>query len=451
MKDEEQRVYIFDTNVLKVDPKALDKYKTHIRVIPITVIEELDNMKYDFSVREVVRELKRIANGGCLTDGVKLDDGGELHVSFPTKEDLDDIPLGFYKKNDNLILAIAKKWKKLAPDKEVVLVTNDNVLLIKSNSLGVVAEEYESGKAVGSLEQLYSGYVKITLEDRDLLDQIYKDGYLDANLVNTDYKLIPNQCCELILDNLSVLTIYKRSSNRLVLLTRYQRSKNKNTSIYPLDTEQEFAYALLTDPNIDLISMSGKAGTGKTLMSLKAGIDMLNQGLYNQIIVYRPIVEIGEKLGSLPGDVDEKIDPWKDVIRDNLELLVDDVRIMNFSKNMRAMQKVDELLKSGLVKISVINFVQGRTLNNKYIIVDEAQYYEPPQTRMLVTRPGDVGGKSKMVLTGDLKQRINKGEFVSNGLSHVIEKMKHFDIAGHITLVNCNKRSELAEIAANVL
>ncbi len=312
-----------------------------------------------------------------------------------------------------------------------------------------------SGVLIYDHKDLYSGFAEINLksEQTGLLDKIYIDGFLDAGLLDGAVRLgelYPNQCCRINFDKKCVLALYKKKDGRFNLARKEKDFQGRE--IKPINEEQAFAYALLSDPQIELVTLVGKAGTGKTLMSLLAGYGQLEK-LYEQLLIYRPNIELGQKLGFLPGEKNEKFALWMPPVLDNLNLIVKEDK-KKISQKYKMSEKdgnfsrVKELIYEGFIDIEPINYIRGRSLHQKFVIVDEAQNFDKHEIKTIITRAGK---NTKMVLTGDISQIDNhKVDARSNGLSHVINRFKGQEFFGHIILRK-SERSPLAELAANLL
>ena len=199
---------------------------------------------------------------------------------------------------------------------------------------------------------------------------------------------------------------------------------------------------LLLNEKIELVTLVGKAGTGKTLLALAAALKCtIESGSYARILVSRPIMPLGKDIGFLPGTVEEKLNPWLQPIFDNLELLVGS----GSSNKGLSLQK---LVGEGLIQIEPLTYIRGRSLPNQYMIVDEAQNLTPHEVKTIVTRCGQ---GTKVVLTGDPHQIDNPYvDSSSNGLTFLTDRFQGERLAGHVVLSK-GERSELAELASNLL
>ena len=138
----------------------------------------------------------------------------------------------------------------------------------------------------------------------------------------------------------------------------------------------------------DLTFCIGPAGTGKTFLAAFLGVQALLNNEFERLILTRPAVEAGEKLGFLPGDLQQKIDPYLRPLYDALYEFIDP-------------EKIPGLMERGVIEVAPIAYMRGRTLNNAFVILDEAQNTTPAQMKMIVTR---LGFRSRMVVTGDVTQ-----------------------------------------------
>ncbi|MEJ2470142.1 MAG: PhoH family protein [Desulfuromonadales bacterium] len=436
------KTFVLDTNVLLHDPQALFHFQDNDLVIPMTVIEEIDRFKKDLSeTGRNARQFSRIMDGlrakAKLIEGVELETGGHLRVALYTEEQLKILPPELrMDRGDNRILAVALNVKN-GSNSSVIFVTKDTNLRIKADAVGLKAEDYESDKV--SLEELYSGTAEVMVS-REAIDRFYSQGTLSL-----DEAFYANQCLTLIdVANPShtALARYNRALQQAEPLLR--SPKEGLWGIHPRNREQQFAIDLLLNDDIQLVTLVGKAGTGKTLLAIAAGLHRsADEGQYNRLLVSRPVFPLGRDLGFLPGDVEEKLSPWMQPIFDNVELLLGAVE--EGSKRKRGYK---ELVDLGLLEIEALTYIRGRSIPKQYMIVDEAQNLTPHEIKTIITRAGE---GTKLILTGDPYQIDNPYiDSASNGLTYVVEKFKREEIAGHVTLTK-GERSCLAELAANLL
>ena len=436
--------YVLDTNVLLHDPRALFQFKDNNVIIPIYVVEEIDKFKRDLSelgrnARQVPRDLDAFREeNGSLTEGVPLESGGTLRVLFTQRE----LPRELMNQHiaDNRILALAMDVKEREPNLRCVFVTKDINLRIRADALGLVTEDYENDKIENP--EVYMGVRELEVGKGDI-DDFYSRGELaPPEGINGVY---PNEFA-LLKDrnapNHTALSKYNAQKGRFVPLLK--SLKEGAWGLRPRNKEQSFALDLLLNDEIKLVTSVGKAGTGKTLLAIAAGLQKtMEEQVYQKMLVSRPVFPLGKDIGFLPGTVEEKLNPWMQPIYDNVEFL------MGLSRaDKKAGRSYRELIDLGLVAIEPLTYIRGRSIPNQYIVVDEAQNLTPHEVKTIITRVGD---NTKIVLTGDPYQIDNPYvDSTSNGLVHVVNKFKHERLAGHITLTK-GERSALAELASNVL
>ena len=431
--------YVLDTNVLLHDPHAIFRFEDNDVIIPIFVIEEVDQFKREGSERgRNARTISRLLDqlrekNGSLSVGVPLEGGGRLRVALPKKR----IPLAVAldpSDADHAILQTAIEERDNAPDRRTVLVTMDTNLRIRADTLGVEPENYENQRV--QIDRLDAGVTELSVSDQDI-DTFYKDHELP---LPEGLKLNPNVCVQLqdSSGGSGALAKYDATRDRIVPL----RVHGDVMGIRPRNREQSFALDLLMDESIKLVTLVGKAGTGKTLLALAAALRRtIEDGVYSRVLVSRPIIPLGRDIGFLPGTVDEKLNPWLQPIFDNLELLIG----AGSSKKGLSMQK---LIDDGLIQVEPLTYIRGRSLPHQYLVVDEAQNLTPHEVKTIVTRSGQ---GTKVVLTGDPYQIDNPYvDSASNGLTIVTDRFKGERLAGHVVLSK-GERSELAELASNLL
>lgn len=469
-----QKIFVLDTSVLIHDPYCLEKFQDNIVVLPFCVIEEIDKLKSaPNSVGENSRRTSRLIDKykkqGSLKDGVPTKGGGLLIGDYsPTFKKV--FPQGVEKSNDNIIISTAKKWHDKNKNQEVVIVSKDINLRLKASVVGLKEQDYLNDKVADQVEKLYTGFATLNLpsslcpEFFSQLAQRNKVAVREFPAIKTN-GLYPNQCCRLQDEESGkyVLAIYKMNGNGAYFSFvpkpkgLVKNEGNKDLEIKPINDEQALAYALLTDPEILLVTLIGKAGSGKTLISLLAGCNLLDDGQREYLKVYRPNIVMGKGLGFLPGDLGEKFDPWTLPITDNLSLILNGkYSERSQTQNSGSMvekkkgnfDKMEELLKAKTIEIVPTIFARGRSLHRQIVILDESQNLTLHEAKTMITR---IGFNSKMVLTGDLAQIDSPYlDATSSGLAHVVQRMKGQNIFGHITLKK-SERSYLAELAADLL
>ena len=433
--------YVLDTNVLLHDPRAIFRFEDNDVIVPIYVIEEIDQFKREGSergrnARQIARLLDELREqGGSLSSGVTLQSGGMLKVAVPAKRP--ELPSALDKTSmDQAILQTAFETREQTGNRPTVFVTMDTNLRIRADALGMVAETYENMRV--EVEQLDTGVREIDVDAQEI-DSFFHEGRL---AIKDMTELRPN---------LSIF-LRDRTNPSHTALGRYDATKKEVIAlrtprdgvvgVRPRNKEQSYAIDLLMDESIRLVTLVGKAGTGKTLLALAAGLrKTVDDGVYTRMLVSRPVMPLGRDLGFLPGDVDEKLNPWMQPIFDNLEFLFS-------SGSRKGPRAYAELLESGQIQVEPLTYIRGRSLPQQYMIVDEAQNLTPHEVKTIITRSGD---GTKIVLTGDPGQIDNPYvDSASNGLTIAADKFRGEKLAGHIVLAK-GERSELAEIAANLL
>jgi PhoH-like ATPase len=436
----QKHIFILDTNVLLFDPNALQVFDEHDLMIPITVIEEIDRFKKDLNevgrnARMVSRALDALRKKGSLSEGVALGTGGRLWVQLPSSET--SLPHGLKSStNDNIILQMALRLTKRHAPGKVVLVTRDTNMRIKADALGIPAEDYAHAHL--EVEETFSGFVECEVS-AETIDEVYGQGWCEPNSL----ALVPNQFVIFrSIDNPKqmVLTRFHSDQNRLI---RLKAAKENVWGIQARNKEQLFALSLLLDPTVEFVTLTGMAGTGKTLLAIAAGLHLsADEKRYRRLVVSRPIFPLGRDLGFLPGDVSEKLNPWMKPIFDNLEFL------LGGEKDSRSGPAYQPLLDQRMLEVEPLTYIRGRSMPKQYLIVDEAQNLTPHEVKTVISRAGE---GTKVVLTGDPYQIDNPYvDATSNGLSYVVERFKNSAISGHVTLKK-GERSKLAELAAKLL
>lgn len=437
------KIFLLDTNVILHDYRCIYQFEDNDIVLPIIVLEELDKFKkgndlINFHAREFTRELDLISGDSIFTDGISLGPKlGNLFVETGkpfSRELADSFP---EQTADHRILAITEYVSNKYPAKRVVLVSKDINLRMKAKSLGLHAEDYESDK-IRDVSLIDRNIDEIGKLDTSIIARLYDvpDG---LPLEEFKFKKTPSANQYFILKNgtASALGHYGKSVNRI---SRVERQRCYG--IEPRNAEQAFSLDALTRKDVQLVALSGKAGTGKTLLALAAAL--AQEGLFDQILLARPIVPLANRdLGFLPGDVDEKIGPYMQPIFDNLSVIKH-----RFKASSKEAQHIEELQKNGKLNITPLAYIRGRSLANVFFIVDEAQNLTPHEVKTIITRASE---GTKMVFTGDIQQIDSPYlDSCSNGLSYLIDKMKGQELFAHVHLVK-SERSMLAELASDLL
>jgi PhoH-like ATPase len=435
--------YVLDTNVLLHDPQCIFKFEDNDLIIPIYVIEEIDTFKRDASergrnARTVVRNLDALReSGGCLSDGVPVGEGGTLCVFVPQKRPMLQIALN-PASGDHAILQTALDLRDAHPEKPTIFVTMDVSLRIRADALGLPTQTYEN-QAV-DLDALESAISEIVVSAQGL-EKFFKTGSLDPE---EPHHVVANGSVMLRGPGPNDRTGLARYDATLRTFRALITPREGVAGIRPRNREQSFALDLLLDDKIQLVSLIGMAGTGKTLLALAAGLArVVEDGAYSKLLISRPVMPMGRDLGFLPGDVDEKLAPWMQPLYDNLEYLL--IAGGNRRRNNRGFE---ELLDSGQIQVEPLTYIRGRSLPQQFVIVDEAQNLTPHEVKTVVTRCGE---GTKIVLTGDPYQIDNPYvDATSNGLTVLADRLKNEAIAGHIRLTK-GERSELSNLAASKL
>ncbi len=440
-----KKIFVIDTNVLLHDPRAIFSFEDNDVIIPIVVIEELDKFKKNIdemgrNARQVSRILDEFRRENKLSQGVSLKGGGTLRVEL-NHQSPQHLPNELIaSKGDNRILATALNLHHAKEEVPVVLVTKDTNLRIKADALGLTAEDYESDRI--TLEELYSGEVELTVEP-GVIEQFYDSG---ETALPQDAQIFPNQFAMIKNSANPSQTALARYSKQKHALVPIVATKHGVWGINSRNKQQQFALDLLLNDDIRLVSLVGKAGTGKTLLALAAGLERtIESRTFARLVVSRPVFPLGKDIGFLPGDIEEKLKPWMQPIRDNLDFLMGTSQSVVRGKGRKDLQSLFDL---GMIEVEPLTYIRGRSMPNQYLIVDEAQNLTPHEIKTIITRAGE---GTKIVLTGDPYQIDNPYiDSSSNGLSFVVERFKEEAIAGHITLMK-GERSDLAELAATLL
>lgn len=433
--------FIIDTNVLLHDPSAMFALEDNDVVIPISVIEEIDNFKRDMSelgrsARRITRNLDALRQQGSLSDGVPLPGGGTLQVRFARQQ----LPEELRSKHDvdSRILAVAVEVRDAEPDKPTVFLTKDLNLRIRADALRLQTADYEADKVEES--EVWSGVREVTVEGGDI-DRFYAENELEPAYEDhaaNEYVLL----VDALNPSHTALAKYGSEKRRYVPIIR--TLQGGVWGVRPRNKEQAFALDLLLNDDIKLVTIVGRAGTGKTLMAMAAGLHKtMEEQIFTKMLVSRPIFPLGRDIGFLPGTVEEKLNPWMQPIFDNIEFL------MGLSqRDRKSGRSYTELLDLGVVEIEPLTYIRGRSIPDQFIVVDEAQNLTPHEVKTIITRAGD---GTKIILTGDPSQIDNPYvDATNNGLIHVVNKFRNQKLAGHVTLQK-GERSPLAELAATVL
>lgn len=459
-----KKTYVLDTNVLLSDTNSIYAFQDNDIIIPMIVLEELDRFKtrqdeVGRNAREISRIFDDLRSTGSLIEGVGLPSGGTLKVSHTQDDVMTYLPSELRtESNDNFIIGFIYDLLKSVPN--AIFVSKDINARIKCDSLGIKCQDYLALRKSLGADQLYTGVSVINVDD-ELVDRFYENKSMDLSEL-PEHSFFENQIVVVKGQQADGITtksaITRRKGNCLSPIEKYEnvfglKARNK---------EQQFSFDLLFDDAVKLVTLSGLAGCGKTLLALAAGLEQLS-GVgsfpkYNKLIISRPVQPVGKDIGFLPGTFEEKMAPWISPIRDNLEFLVGGKSPSGLKRRSPAsgsgITPMSEepylalLQEKGLIEIEAITFIRGRSIPNAFIIIDEAQNLTMHELKTIITR---VGEGTKIVLTGDIEQIDNVYvDTYTNGLTYAIEKFKEFAIAGHITLIK-GERSALATLASQIL
>ena len=436
-----KKIYVLDTSVCLANGNSVFSFGKDDVVIPLKVLEEVDKHKnrqdgVGQNARMFIKILDELREKGSLQAGVRLQKGKGLlrsaacdASSFPTDLDL-SVP-------DHVIIATAYGVARTYQDKKVVVVSRDINMRVICDSIGLGSESYDANQVISSSSELYSGLTEMVVDD-EFIDRFYENENLE--LPDQKEKLYPNQYLMLtssLNNKKTALAKYVGSNQPLGRLAPF--NKKGICGIKPRNKEQSFALDLLMNPDIPLVSIVGKAGCGKTMLAIAAGLEQTIgiDNKYSRLIVSRPVQPMGKDIGFLPGTLEEKMMPWIAPIQDNLEFLMGDEK-----ENLKLMQE------QGTIEVEALTFIRGRSIAKAFIIIDEAQNLSMHELKTIITR---VGENSKVILTGDIEQIDNVYvDETTNGLTYVAEKFKPYDLAGHITLMT-GERSKVATLASKIL
>lgn len=443
------KVFILDTNVVLSAAEGVYKFEKHDVVIPISVIEELDRFKKELSdTGRNARHFSRILDGfrarGSLKNGVIISpeqsDSGKIFVDF--NADTSMLPTILASTVDNQILSTALKLKSERPKDNIIIVSKDSNLRIKSDVFGVQAEDFEADK-IQRPDEIFCGFTKKTVT-AEQVQAFYSQNRLSLEF--GDREIYPNEYIVLESETPGNQPLLARYEPNEKVCKPIQRAVDGIYGIYPKNIEQTMAIDMLLDDSISLVTMIGGAGTGKTLLALASGLlKTTDEDQYNKLLVSRPIFPMGKDIGYLPGDIEDKLNPWMQPIYDNLDLLFG---ASQSNKQKRLGRSYQELLNQGILEVEPLTYIRGRSIPKVFLIVDEAQNLTHHEIKTILTRAGE---NTKVVLTGDPYQIDNPYlDASSNGLAYVIDRFKKQKVAAHITLSK-GERSILATLAAEIL
>jgi PhoH-like ATPase len=439
MSQDLTKIFVLDTNVILHDATCIHHFEDNEVVIPISVLEELDQFKrgneqIHFNARDFLRSLDDLSTGSDDSELNKGDGKIRVVVNHNWHPDVeasfqDDCP-------DHRIINCAYKLHIDNPNREIILVTKDTNMRLKSRSLGLSAEDY-SRDAIEDVSQVYTGSRLVENVGGDEIDTLYASYGIDVGDINSVIDPLPNENFILRNGQKSILATFDPFEKKVIRV-----DKPMAYGIKPRNAEQSFALHMLMDNRIQLVTLSGKAGTGKTLLALAAALELRSD--FRQIFLARPIVPLSNRdLGFLPGDIQSKLDPYMQPLFDNLSVIRH-----QFKSNDKRSIKINEMLEHDKLLITPLAYIRGRSLQKAFFIVDEAQNLTPHEVKTVITRAGE---GTKVIFTGDIYQidhpYLDKR---SNGLTYLISRMKGQEVFAHINLEK-GERSELAELASNLL
>ncbi len=444
-----KKTFVLDTNVLLFDPTSILKFGKDQVFIPLICVEELDKFKRDQTengrnARQFSRIVDKLRTKGSLADGVDLVDGGKLIIrSYSISEKFKNNHSIDLSKNDNLILGSALALQDAGND--VALVTKDINLRLKADVVGLHSEDY--GQKDLTFEGLYLGHRQFDVEIKRL-EEFKKAHFLplegeeNKNFFANEYVIL----CEKNNPSNRSLGRISMKKNGVVPLIPLREGV---FGIYPKNIEQQFAFDALLNKDVKLVSLVGKAGTGKTLVAVAAGMELvLERNEFNRILISRPIQPLGRDLGYLPGDVQEKMNPWMKPIFDTVDFIFNKGAPANNNDKKNHHSVWPDLEERGILQIEPLTYIRGRSIHSQFLIIDESQNLSPHEMKTVITRAGE---GTKIVLTGDCEQIDNPYlDSVNNGLAYVVERLKSEEIVSHITL-KAGERSALSEVASKLL
>lgn len=440
--------FVIDTNVVLFDPRSIFKFRNHEVIIPLVVIEEVDRFKREMNengrnARTFSRLIDELREKGSLHEGVKLESGGILRVSMMTPEVMPGLDKDYA---DNQMIALAKSLQKENPQAEVEFISKDINLRIKADAFAIKAEDYKPAKFEEDVQQseaLYQGTTNMEVSG-SVIDELFTNKRIEI-----EHKLRPNQFVFLKDEASSSHTAIGRFDFNQGCIVPVYKPVDGLWGIYPRNAEQTFAIDLLLNDEIKLVSLVGKAGTGKTLVALAAGLSKtVDDGIYSRLLVSRPVMPMGKDLGYLPGTIEEKLHPYMQPIFDNIDFLFGASSVAKSHRRGGVGRGCQELMEQGLLNIEPLTYIRGRSIPQQFMIVDEAQNLSPHEMKTIITRAGD---NTKIVITGDTMQIDSPYlDSVSNGLAYVVECFKDEPIAGHVTLEK-GERSRLSELATQLM
>ncbi len=440
--------YVLDTSVFLTDADSIFKFSNNDIFVPLKVLEEIDGHKkrqdsVGINARKIIRIFDDLRNKGSLQKGVRISKGAGIVkvISYEALKDVIFPPDLDLRHPDHMIIATAVSLRQNSVDnRKTVIVSRDINMRVIADSVGLLSEDYISESAVTSTEELYEGFTVFSVDDQ-IIDRFYGDEPIMIAKDEVDEEWMPNQYLLLVSNANDKKSALARFKDHFQPLQKVVHDKLPDWRITARNKEQAFAIDLLMDPTVKVVSLVGRAGSGKTLCAIAAGlqqtIGLRGENVYDRVIVSRPVQPLGKDIGYLPGTMEEKMLPWLMPIQDNLQFL------LGGDKNALQMY-----MDKGKIEIEALTYIRGRSISNTFMIIDEAQNLTAHEIKTIITR---VGEGTKIILTGDIEQIDNVYvNETTNGLAHAVEKFKLYPIAGHI-MFKKGERSDVASLAAKVL
>jgi PhoH-like ATPase len=426
-----RKVFIVDTSVLLYDMNSIHSFPGNDVVIPLIVLDEIDRFKekpgiLGESARYINRFLDGLREKGNLHDGILLDNDQTVRVETSHPE---EVPNSLdLRSGDNVIIGVAMHLSSLG-ERDVIVITKDINFRVKCDALKIKSEDYYKDRILTEEDTVYTGQKKLEIFSHDIVNEFYEKGSISCE--DLSVSLNPNEFFVGKYQNNSMIGIEKNGK-----ISQLHTRIEQMCSVNARNKEQKFALELLSRPDIPLVTLTGRAGSGKTFLTLMAALSGLQEKKYDRLVITRTLQSVGRDIGYLPGDINDKIDPWMGAITDNVRHAFKDLTYFSLMK------------EKGIIEITPLAFIRGRTFSNTFLIVDEAQNSTIHELKTVITR---VGEGSKIVLLGDIEQIDTPYiDSFSNGLTVVIEKLKGEKLTGHVTLMK-GERSELATLASKVI
>jgi len=439
-----KKTFLLDTSVYLTDANAIYSYGFNDIIIPLKVLEEIDKHKkrqdgVGSNARSIIRIFDGLRERGNLNKGVRIRKG--KGIAYAKTFDVEDLPMSFDSADpDNQIIGTALTELKKNPNRKLIVVSRDINMRVKCDAVGLASADYVIEQAVTGREDLYTG-LSTHLVDEQIIDRFY-EGKEPITIEKPDGTFCINQYIMLVSNSNEKKTALARFDGYANPLKKVVNYRNGIWGVKPRNKEQTFALELLMDPSIPIVSLIGKAGSGKTLLAVAAGLEQVmeqnsKESGYKRLIVSRPVQPMGRDLGYLPGTLEEKMAPWLAPIQDNLQFLMGNDKTT-----------LDMYVENGTIELEALTYIRGRSIANSYIIIDEAQNLTTHEMKTILTR---VGEGTKIVLTGDIEQIDNVYvDETTNGLTYAIERLKGYSLTGHVTLKQ-GERSKVADLAAKIL